>query len=361
MEQINYKVSVTCLTFNHAEYIKDALNGFSIQQTDFPFVCCIVDDYSTDGEQDILKTYLSEHFDLSAPSTRKEETEDYQLVFSRHKENKNCFFAVFFLKYNHYKKKAKRPYMKEWLSNTKFHALCEGDDYWTDPLKLQKQVDFLEAHPDYTMVCNRTKLYSEKEHRAIGENCCYNQSQTVSVKDAVCKGGLFISTCSIMYRSNLRDNYPDYCKKCMIGDYPLQIMAAMKGKIYYFNDMMSVYRVQNSMSWMGKLKWTQDTYDFRIATLRSINKMFKGFANDYPQYADIFKTKIAHHISSFIPKRGNDPDIRKKYMKEFEDDIKEFSFLWKIDAWIGSSNIPLLARIRKWYYSPFKSNIKRYK
>lgn len=361
MEQINYKVSVTCLTFNHAEYIKDALNGFCIQQTDFPFVCCIADDYSTDGEQDILKTYLSEHFDLSAPSSRKEETEDYQLVFSRHKENQNCFFAVFFLKYNHYKKKAKRPYMKEWLSNTKFHALCEGDDYWTDPLKLQKQVDFLEAHPDYTMVCNRTQLYSEKEHKAIGENYCYNKSQTVSVKDAVCKGGLFISTCSIMYRAFIRDNYPDYCKKCMIGDYPLQIMAAMKGKIYYLNDIMSVYRVENSTSYMGKLIWTHENYNNRITIIRSVINMFKGFAYDYPQYADIIKTKIAQHISIHIPRRKKDPKIRKKYHQEFKKDIEDFPFLWKIDAWIGFSNIPLLARVRKLYLSPFKQNIKLYK
>lgn len=361
MEQNLFKISVTCMTYNHATFIKDAMNGFCIQQTDFPFVCCIVDDCSTDGEQDVIKEFLSENFDLSNPTTRKEETEHYHLVFSRNKKNQNCYFAVFFLKYNHYQKKAKRHYLKEWLSNTEFHAICEGDDYWIDSLKLQKQVEFMESHPDYTLVCNRTQLFSEREHKAIGENYCYNKSQTMDVRDVICKGGLFISTCSIVCRAHIKKYIPEYWLRCKIGDYPLQIMAAMKGKIYYFNELMSVYRVENSTSWMGKLKWTPENYDNRISIIKSVINMFKGFAADYPQYADIFKTKIAHHISSHIPHRGKDPEIRKKYLNDFKKDIEEFPFLWKLDAWIGTSRIPLLARLRKWYYPPFKSNIKRYK
>ncbi|MBR4365861.1 MAG: glycosyltransferase family 2 protein, partial [Bacteroidaceae bacterium] len=83
---INFIVRVSCMTFNHAPYIEDAMNGFTMQETTFPFVCTIIDDASTDGEQEVIKKYLQEHFDLEDSSVvRNEETDDYVLTFARHK------------------------------------------------------------------------------------------------------------------------------------------------------------------------------------------------------------------------------------------------------------------------------------
>lgn len=151
--QPDFLVRVSCMTYNHAPHIVDALNGFTMQETTFPFVCTVIDDASTDGEQEVIKAYLQEHFDLEDKSiARNEETDDYVLTFARHKTNQNCFFAVLYLKYNHYSlKKSKQPYIQEW-SNTKYVALCEGDDYWIDKLKLQKQVTFLENNPSF-IIC----------------------------------------------------------------------------------------------------------------------------------------------------------------------------------------------------------------
>ena len=145
-----YLVCTKCWTYNHAPFIKDALNGLSDQKTNFAYLCIIVDDASSDGEPEVIRAYLSEHFDLQDKTlARNEETDDYILFFARHKTNKNCFFAVFLLKYNHHGKKPKGQYFAEWGKRIKYHAICEGDDYWTDPYKLQKQVDFLDEHLEY--------------------------------------------------------------------------------------------------------------------------------------------------------------------------------------------------------------------
>ena len=146
---IDCKVSIRCMTYNQAAYIEDAMNGFCMQQTDFPFVCNVMDDASTDGEQNVIEKYLECHFDLDDNTlAKKDETDDYKLIFARHKENKNCYFAVFFLKYNHYRsqetKNKKLTYFSDLESKADYVAFCEGDDCWIDSSKLADQVCALE-------------------------------------------------------------------------------------------------------------------------------------------------------------------------------------------------------------------------
>ena len=167
---IKYLVRVDCMTYNQASYIEDAMNGFCMQQTSFPFLCIIVDDASTDGEPDVIKKYLDDNFDsqdisLSTP----DETDEYIRIYARHKENKNCYFCVLLLKYNHYSiKKTKMANLSELLA-IKYIAKCEGDDYWTDPLKLQKQVAFMEEHEDYVLSFHDAKTI-DTEGNTIAES-----------------------------------------------------------------------------------------------------------------------------------------------------------------------------------------------
>jgi len=160
-----FLVRVHCMTYNQHAYIADAMNGFVIQETNFPYICTIVDDASTDGEQEVIRNYVSDNFDISDASGAYEKDSDYgHVTFARHKINKNCYFAVIYLNENHYsKRKPKIPYFKEWDDQVKYVACCEGDDYWTDPLKLQKQVDFMEEHLDYSLCCHRYKIYNQNE------------------------------------------------------------------------------------------------------------------------------------------------------------------------------------------------------
>lgn len=356
MEQLrvpDFMLHVVCMTYNHSPYIVETLNGFTLQQTDFPFVCVVIDDASTDGEQEVIKQYYKENFDWDNPSvTRNEETDDYILTFARHKTNHNCFFAVLYLKYNHYSiGKSKNPYYEKW-THTKYRALCEGDDYWTDPYKLQKQVDYLESHPECTLVCNRTKIKSEKYLSFMDDNCCLNNDGVLDAKDVIRKGGLYISTCSLIYRSSLTSFYPEYCKKCHVGDYPLQILAAMKGSVYYLNDPMSVYRVNNPMSWVGRTasKSIKESY---LKGTRTEVDMLKGFATEYTNYRSVFFQRIGFFITSVIYNYRNDLQSAKLIKDEYQDDINCFCLLWKLRVFFISHNLCGLRKLYSFFFNCF--------
>lgn len=327
-----FQVGVICLTYNHSAYIEETMNGFTMQQTCFPYICCIIDDASTDGEPEVIRQYLEKDFDLEDKLiARHEETDDYTMLFARHKKNQNCFFVVFLLKYNHNSiKKSKFAYISEW-TNSKYTALCEGDDYWISGDKLQMQISFLENHTDYTMTCCRAKRYSQSRKEYVEDLFCYEQSQNVKVEDVILRGGGFIPTCSIVYRSYVKQNYPEYCLKCHVGDYPLQIMSAMKGKVYYDNNAMVVYRVDNPNSWTAFFGGVD--YKKKLDGIRSQFIMFDGFAKDYPQYSRLFFERtnnilILHVPIKLIQQRKYQYFRRlfRKWLHNMDDDNKRVLF-----------------------------------
>lgn len=245
-EKYDWMVYVRCMTYNQAPYIVDAMNGFTMQETNFPFVCAVVDDASTDGEQEVIKSYLDEHFDLKDKKiARHEETEDYVLTFARHKTNLNCYFAVFYLKYNHYKKKTKGPYLAQWREKAKYIALCEGDDYWIDAEKLQKQCEFLNSHEECTLVFHNAYVEDADSSIRNGVHKISNESKYIPLSKIIRDGGL-IPTLSILYRRESFSEYKDFPSNCPVGDLRLQTYAAIIGKVYYINEIMGVYRLVSS-------------------------------------------------------------------------------------------------------------------
>lgn len=351
------KVVIHCMTYNHGPYIRQCLDGFTMQKTDFPFAVIIVDDLSTDKGPDLLWDFINN--ELDEQTRQQDETEDYVRVIASHKENHNCTFAIYFLKYNHHSiNKKKDAYIKEWDETPQYIAMCEGDDYWIDSKKLQKQVDIFERNPSFTMVCNRTKLYSERRKKYIGENYCYNKSRVVNPKDVIYRTGLFISTCSILYKKTIRDNIPEYWANCKVGDYPLQIMCAMKGKIFYCNDIMSVYRIENSNSWMGRQQWGR--FDLkRIEVIKSQVNMFKGFGQDFPQYKKFFKKKIANHINRFIPANCPTQEVNQ-YLEYFHEDIEKYNLIQKYDLWMCKLSLPRVRFLHKMLFHHMFSEHRLY-
>ena len=251
-------VYVSCMTYNHALYIKDALDGFCMQQTNFPYVCVIVDDHSTDGEIDILQQYLQVYFDLEDKNiASKEETDDYEKIFARHKSNPNCHFAVFFLKYNHFRaKKRKAPYVSSYRNVSKYYSICEGDDYWITPNKLQMQYDFMEVHPDCSLCGTNGQVEWTNSSKKSHPFNYYKHNHFVSPEEII--GKWLFPTASLLFRKDVSERKKELCLTFYGEDQTLILISLSLGNIYAFTDTTCVYRRdvenKNSATNMAKKK-----------------------------------------------------------------------------------------------------------
>ena len=293
MNKISFKVRIQCMTYNQASYITDAMKGFTMQQTDFPFVCTIIDDASTDGEQNVIKKYLRDNFDLENESVvRNEETDDYILCFAQHKTNKNCFFAVLWLKYNHCGiKKSKAMYYSDWENNVKYVALCEGDDYWTDPLKLQKQFDYMESHPG-CVLCTHAH-YDDKEGTLTASHRYDHDVDDCPLEDIMRIGGGFVATNSMMFKAALmKQELPEWYKISTVGDIVLMYWLKMHGEVAYINTIMSAYRIASEGSWTQRMgnNWKKRNHFFRKAI--EMHTEFDCWSEG--RYHTIVSAKIKH-------------------------------------------------------------------
>lgn len=303
----DFLVCVRCITYNHSAYIEDTMNGFTMQQTDFPFVCIIIDDFSTDGEPEVIQRYLKQHFDLDDKSVvLNEETDDYVMSFAQHKDNKNCFFAIYYLKYNHYRKKDKRPYYASFEEHAKYIAICEGDDYWIDPMKLQKQKDVFDEYPDVGLVHTDYNLVSGKRKHF---NC--SEEPRNCLMNLLVSGRYDIGTLTVMYRKVFYDKIPKRWigKGFLMGDSPLFIELASVSDFVYLNRITACYRVlPESVSHSKNIDWQ---VKFRKSGME-INEFYCNVFN-LPYKADwrMFYYNIMREIY-----RNNNIEDAKKYYKE---------------------------------------------
>lgn len=268
--EYQFTVCVKCMTYNQASFIEDALNGFTMQKTGFPFVCVVVDDASTDGEPEVIGRYLSTHFDLEDDTvTRNEETDDYVLTYARHKTNWNCFFVVLLLKYNHYGKKSKDPYFNEWTKNVAYVALCEGDDYWIDQYKLSRQVALLEEHPEYS-VCTENGYWLDirtKETSPFSSN----PEKDISIDEILIRRQF--PTASVLYRNEFSSDFAKLHKPVL--DTSVWACLAKKGVIHYLPIISSVYRRGCGITEIDRIRWAYTVWSFN----KSLYKDF--FVPDY--------------------------------------------------------------------------------
>lgn len=320
MEDIKFLVRVQCMTYNHAPYIEDAMNGFTMQQTNFPYICVIIDDASTDGESEVIQKYMQNNFELENSITQQDESDDYVRIFSRHKDNVNCYFLVVLLKYNHYSiKKAKGPYYKDWVQGIEYIATCEGDDYWINPLKLSKQVSYLDNNPSCGATVSFSKhFFQEKQLLVDGIGKVHTDFRSILLN-----GGIGCATCTVVYRGKFLNGYSKLVsgQKWLMGDFPLFLYISHNSDIYCFKDFFATYRIlQESAS-------HSTSYDKSTRFIDSVLNIQLFFANLYEP--NVIETIEQNHIRKLFAnavKFSQTEDVKKYFASikspTFSDYIK---------------------------------------
>lgn len=214
------KVSVVCNAYNHEAYIRDALEGFVMQKTTFPFEVLVHDDASTDKTAEIIREYEQKYPEIIKPIY---ETENQ---YSKHDGSLGR------IQYG----RVQGDYI----------AICEGDDYWTDPLKLQKQFDVLESNPNIDICATAAK--TERNGEITGEVAPAAENTIFTVEEVIHGGGGFVATGSLMHRASIRKNPPAFLQM-MSMDYCIQIAGALRGGMIYLAEPTCVYRLTTPGSW----------------------------------------------------------------------------------------------------------------
>lgn len=215
--------TISCVTFNHATYIRQALDSFLMQKTDFDYEILVHDDASTDGTGDILREYEKKYPGKVRPLIQTENQ------YSQGIDNISGAFNF--------------P-----RARGKYIFMCDGDDYFVSPYKLQKQVDYMEAHPDCTLCIHSARIHLEGKALTESRMRPYRGNRVLTAEEIVDKTSGYAMS-SMAFPSGLVKELPDYYVDCPVGDTPLQLMAAAKGYGYYMDEPMSAYRVGVAGSW----------------------------------------------------------------------------------------------------------------
>lgn len=236
----NIAVSICCLAYNHKKYIRQALDSILMQKTNFKFEILINDDCSTDGTTEIIKEYEEKYPDIIKPLYHTE---------------------------NQYSKSYRQGNMMSITFNFprvsgKYTAMCEGDDFWTDEYKLQKQFDLMEAHPEcafcaHTVRCTNESGAAIKQvipSRATVEPGMHSSENAV---DSICRLPYMFQTTSYFFRSEflkeMVEDTPEFFEYSSSMDVLFMLYFASKGSVYYIDEEMSCYRHNSSSSIMCDL------------------------------------------------------------------------------------------------------------
>ncbi|WP_294284028.1 glycosyltransferase [uncultured Chryseobacterium sp.] len=272
-------VSVAMPTYGQEKFISEALLGVLSQQCNFDIEILVADDCSPDNTEEIVQNIIENHPNGS------------WIKYIRHKKNRGAI-----------------PNFAWTISQTtgKYIAICEGDDYWTDPLKLQKQVDFLERSPEYSIVFHKVK---EVDLHGVSTGILVSPDNEETYDIYKLAAGNFIHTPSVVFKKNFRE-FPEWMDISPIGDYPLHMLNAQYGLIKYLPEEMAVYRVGSGI-WSSQSK----IYKY-INTLITLKLLISYFSNlpdvqavltkQYNSWLDELQTVKVQNIICYDPEKISD-------------------------------------------------------
>lgn len=290
IKDIKPMVSVVMITYNHEAFIAEAIEGVLMQDADFPIEFIIADDCSPDRTNEIVQNYINKH-----PNGK-------WITYTRHPNNKgmmpNFIWAL---------EQAKGKYI----------ALCEGDDYWTDPLKLQKQVGLLEK--DNGVLCHSGAVNS------MGRTISKSKEDEDTIQKLIM--GNYIITGSVIFNKEILDHFNWFKKDYPFGDWPLWLTASCFGKILFIEDITTVYRINNSGIW-------QNNWKDRIGSKRVLSEieLLEEFEKAYPQYILEVRKAIffrLQKLTKFYMETGSYGLILREPLKKLLKPFPEFNSLKK--------------------------------
>lgn len=235
MEDI--KVSVSCLVYNHEKYLRQCLDSLLMQETNFKYEILIHDDASTDGSADIIREYESKFPDIIKPIYQTE---------------------------NQYSKQVQISWTYQYpRARGKYLAWCEGDDFWSDKKKLQKQYDIMEKNSDCSFCVHTVRYVKEngeitEKVKPYGENQDCKKGSIQMLKTIFYQNVCPYQTSSFFarreYVTEEIEKIPEFISKCRVGDVPLIMLFSSKGSVYYIAEEMSCYRMFSMASWSRKFE-----------------------------------------------------------------------------------------------------------
>ncbi len=262
----NIKVSIICHVYNHEKYLRRCLDGFCCQKTTFPYEAIIHDDASTDGSKSIIEEYFAKYPDIIHP------------IFQNNNQYSKGIniFKTFTLP----------------VARGEYIATCEGDDYWIDEYKLQKQFEALENHPELDFCTHSSYLVEASTEKTIRELSNSKKEQIFSTKRVIygeVNNPVFVSTSSFFYRRKIWDN-PLPFTQIMSLDLVTQINAALRGGMYYLPEYMSCYRWHSENSWTLRMRANEP---YRLRHREQKIKMLQQLDTDtFHQYHDAVMYRI---------------------------------------------------------------------
>ena len=271
-------VSICCIVYNQGRFVGQTLEGFVSQKTNFRYEVLINDDCSTDNSADVIKEYAAKYPDIIKPIYHTE---------------------------NQYSKGISVGYANNFNRvRGKYIAMCEGDDYWIDPLKLQKQVDFLDKNPDYAICFHKIIYQYENGIKPFIKDI--EIPETTEILDIIYNN--YIPTLSVVFRNF--HYYPKWMSTAYPGDWPLHILNATRGKIRMMENEMGVYRVHFG----GVHSTTGGKPIESLATIKDLAKEMEslGKLKERDKLLDVYDTK---KILTFVVTKNKFSQETKKTEK----------------------------------------------
>jgi glycosyltransferase involved in cell wall biosynthesis len=270
------KVSVLITTYNQENLITHTVDSVLMQVVDFDYEIVIGEDASSDRTREIVVELARQHPEKIRVLLRDPEVANRE---------RHLFGKMNFLQ-------ALQSCRGEYI------AILDGDDYFTSPNKLQKQVDFLDAHPE-CMICfhNVRAVYADGSE-GVENMCAEDQKEITGIEQLL--WGNFIPSCSIMHRREPVLQLPDWFFTVKVGDWPLNIFRAQFGKIGYLNEVLSAYRVHAAGVWsLGKRSRQL------VISLKILDNIDKDLGFKYNATIRAAKTRILFELAELYLQRGH--------------------------------------------------------